>query len=584
MRKINYDKKPFTDVYKIKGEAFAGYKKICSELNCKINKLNKDKVIISIDCYPGVIDTELLPAFVEGIKPNFIINTLDANHSNEKVFNLIKRDLTDDRVRGFMSNYSIGEFFDNEKVKLFKNKINSLSEGIVLIYGVGASLISKADITVYADMARWEIQLRYRTKDICNWCASNFGEDPLKMYKRAFFVDWRVADKHKKNIFNDIDYFLDTNKKLDPKMITASAMMRGLKKTVEKPFRVVPYFDEAPWGGQWMKEVCDLDKNKSNYGWCFDCVPEENSLLLKYGDIIFETPSINLVFFYPIELLGNKVHARFGEEFPIRFDFLDTIDGGNLSLQVHPTTSYIQDKFGMHYTQDESYYMLDAGDDACVYLGTKTGIDKNEMISDLNKAQDGEIVFDAERYINKIPSKKHDHFLIPGGTIHCSGANTMVLEISATPYIFTFKLWDWERVGLDGKPRPIHIDHGKNVINWDWDTEVIHKNHVNCFVKIAEGDGWIEEKTGLHEREFIETRRHWFTVPVLHNTNGLVNVLNLIEGNEAVVESPTNSFEAFIVHYAETFIIPAEVGEYTIRPYGDSEGEKCATLKAYVRV
>ncbi|HJO92629.1 MAG TPA: class I mannose-6-phosphate isomerase [Victivallales bacterium] len=584
MRKTNYDKKPFTDVHEIKGEAFAGYSDICAELNSKISKLNKNKTVIIIDCYPGVIDTELLPAFVSGLKPVMTVNTLDANNSCEKVLNLIKRDLTDDRVRGFMSNYTIDEFFDDEKIKAFQNKIHLLEKGIILIYGVGASLISKGDITVYADMARWEIQLRYRTKDISNWCSDNFGEDPLRMYKRAFFVDWRVADRHKKHIFNQVDYFLDTNKKLDPKMITASAMSEGLKKTARKPFRVVPYFDEAPWGGQWMKEICDLERTKPNYGWCFDCVPEENSLLLKYDDIIFETPSINLVFFYPVDLLGNKVHARFGCEFPIRFDFLDTMNGGHLSLQVHPTTEYIQEKFGMHYTQDESYYMLDTGDDACVYLGTKTGINKDEMINDLEKAQDGEIIFNAEKYVNKIPAKKHDHFLIPGGTVHCSGANSMVLEISATPYIFTFKLWDWERVGLDGKPRPIHIDHGKNVINWNWNTEVINKNHVNCFEKIEDGIGWSEGKTGLHDREFIETRRHWFSVPVLHNTDGLVNVLNLIEGDEVIVESPSDEFEPFTVHYAETFIIPALVGEYTIKPYGKSVGEECATLKAYVRV
>ena len=110
-----------------------------------------------------------------------------------------------------------------------------------------------------------------------------------------------------------------------------------------------------------MKEVCDLDRSTRNYGWCFDCVPEENSLLLGFGEVCFEIPSLNLVFDQPRALLGEEVHARFGDEFPIRFDFLDTMGGGNLSFQVHPLTEYIQQHFGMHYTQDESYYLLDAG-------------------------------------------------------------------------------------------------------------------------------------------------------------------------------------------------------------------------------
>ena len=109
-------------------------------------------------------------------------------------------------------------------------------------------------------------------------------------------------------------------------------------------------------------------------------------------------------------------------------------------MQVHPTTQFIRDSFGMYYTQDESYYMVDAEEDAVVYLGVKTGVDKEAMIGDLRKAQKGELVFDAEKYVNKIPTKKHDHFLIPGGTVHCSGANSMVLEISEPLYFQTMGL------------------------------------------------------------------------------------------------------------------------------------------------
>ena len=237
----------------------------------------------------------------------------------------------------------------------------------------------------------------------------------------------------------------------------------------------------------------------------------------------------------------------------------------------------------MRYTQDESYYMLDADPDACVYLGLKEGIHPEAMLHDLRAAQEEDINFDADKYVNKWPARKHDHFLIPAGTVHCSGKGSMVLEISATPYIFTFKLWDWGRLGLDGRPRPIHLERGADNIQWDRTTKWVKDNLIDQVEPIATGEGWREERTGLHELEFIETRRHWFVGNVPHHTNGTVNVLNLVEGEEAIVESPNGSFAPFVVHYAETFIVPAKVGSYVIRPHGRSQGKQCATLKAFVR-
>ena len=271
-----------------------------------------------------------------------------------------------------------------------------------------------------------------------------------------------------------------------------------------------------------------------------------------------------------------KNYCRFGAEFPIRFDFLDTIDGENLSLQVHPLTEYIKSHFGMTYTQDESYYILDCKDDGGVYLGLKEGIDKNQMLTDLKCAQEGRVSFDAEKYVNKFHAKKHDHFLIPAGTIHCSSKTCMVLEISATPYIFTFKLWDWDRLVLDGLPRPILIEDGEKNIQWNRTTSWVKDNLVNHVEVIHDGDDYLEERTGLHELEFIETRR--FTSN--HQTDHGFNMLNLVEGQTALVESPKNEFEPYTVHYAETFTVPAKVKEYTIRPLND---EIIKVIKAYVR-
>ena len=484
---------------------------------------------------------------------------------------------------GVMNHLRMPDFMDADKVASLAVEVEQLQEGLVIVIGNGASLIHPGDVLVYADLARWEAQLRMRRDEISNLGVTNHDLKWSLQYKRAYFTDWRVCDRLKRELMGRWDFVLDTNKPGDPCMAVGEAVRAGLKEAAHRPFRVVPFFDPAPWGGQWIKEVCDMDRSAKNYGWGFDCVPEENSLLLQFGETLLELPSIDLVFQEPRALLGDKVHARFGDEFPIRFDFLDTIDGGNLSFQVHPLTEYIQHHFGMNYTQDESYYYLDADEDATMYIGTKAGIDPKAMIEDLRAAQRGEKHFDDEIYVNCLPAKKHDHFLIPAGTVHCGGRGGMVLEISATPYIFTFKMWDWGRLGLDGLPRPINVERGVQNIAWERDEHYVRKHLQNNIEVLGSGEGWREERTGLHEREFIETRRHWFTGIVPHDTEGGLNVLNLVQGREAVVESPTHNFAPFVVHYAETFIVPASVGSYTIRPHGESSGKECATIKAFVR-
>lgn len=586
MQKVisNYDKRPFIQVETNADECREGWEATCKWLEEKVNNIAGNKKVIVFECYQGVLDEYILPHLQKNLQGDFYF-AKDSMLSEERISELVYPDATDDEVFGYITRLQMHNFFDDTKVEEVQKEIESKETGIIYLYGTGASLLyPKVDLLVYFDMPRWEIQLRFRRNEISNLGVDNKNTKASLQYKQAFFVDWRVCDKLKKTLMNKFDFVVDTTKSDHPVIITGKIFNKALRQAVNQPFRLVPFFDPGTWGGQWMKEYCDLDRSEINFAWGFDCVPEENSLLFKFGNTVFETPAINLVFSQSKKLLGNAVQARFGDEFPIRFDFLDTMEGGNLSLQVHPTTEYIRENFGMHYTQDESYYMLDVGEDACVYLGLKEDIDPESMICELKESNNANTRFDAEKHVEKWPVKKHDHVLIPAGTVHCSGRNSMVLEISATPYIFTFKLWDWGRMGLDGKPRPININHGEKVIDWSWKPERAKKELLNAIETIASGDGWSEERTGLHEREFIETRRHWFTKTVHHKTNGSVNVLNLVEGREAIVESPANAFKPFVVHYAETFVVPENVKEYTVRPYGESVGKQCATMKAYIRI
>ena len=568
----NYDLHPRIVVPGYEDQAWEGAGAVRKELGRKLGELMEPgkTVILCLDSYPGVNQEELME-LAQSLNPVKILDMEDYAKPEEALQQEFHDFITDDRVFGIICHKKLEDFFDAKKLDAASRELEGTGEGLVVIAGLGAGLISRGDIYVYCDMTRWEIQLRYR-KGMANWHCTN-GEDPvLTKYKRGFFIEWRLADRYKKERYDTFDYVLESETKGNPKLVTGEAFRQGLKKAAREPFRMEPYFDPGVWGGHWMQTNFGLDPKQENFAWSFDGVPEENCINLTYGEVAVKIPAIDLVLYCPHELLGERVHGRFGAEFPIRFDLLDTMGGGNLSLQVHPLTEYIQETFGMNYTQDESYYLLDTDDteETYVYLGVKKDVDRDAMARDLLLAEKGEISFPAEKYVNKIPVKKHDHVLIPAGTVHCSGKNTMVLEISATPYIFTFKLWDWDRVGLDGLPRPIHVGHGLKNIQWDRDTDWVYDNLIHQEETVLKEPGKLVERTGLHDREFIDTHRYTLTEPMEVATDDSVLVMNLVDGGNAWIESLDGSFQPFEIHYAETAIVPASVGNFRLVP-GDGE-------------
>jgi len=466
------------------------------------------------------------------------------------------------------------DFFDSEKLANLRPDPDS---DLNVIYGPGASLVGWEGAWIYIDMPKNEVQYRSRAGSVTNLGASK-PDTPNNMYKRYYFVDWVVLDQHKARVMSHVDFIVDAQRPQEPTFMHIDDMRQVLRGLSRNYFRVRPWFYSTPWGGRWMlNKIPGLAQGVPNYAVSFELIVPENGLLLQSDDLLFEV-SFDQMMFQEYKAVMGHYADRFGYEFPIRFDFLDTFDGGNLSIQVHPRPEYIREHFGETFTQDETYYILDCEPGARVYLGFQDDIDPlvfRKVVE--NCFQTGEEM-EADRFVNSVPSHKHDLFLIPGGTIHGSGKDNLVLEISATTYIFTFRMYDWQRLDLDGKPRRLNIDRAFENLCFDRKGEQVVNNLVSKPRVIREGQEGRLVHLPTHPEHFYQVHRYEFSQHVEAETQDSPHVLNLVEGESVMLETAGGKRQRF--NYAETFVVPAAAESYRLVNEGDKEVKVvCASLK-----
>tara|TARA_R110002096_G_scaffold436058_1_gene666578 strand:- start:13135 stop:15816 length:2682 start_codon:yes stop_codon:yes gene_type:complete len=471
----------------------------------------------------------------------------------------------DDAVFGRVFTGELKDFFDEVKLNSIQKDDNTLS----IIFGCGASLSNWKSKTIYVDIPKNEIQYRSRSGSLLNLGAEEVLPPKLQ-YKRMYFVDWVALNKHKANILSDIDIIVDGQYFEDISWATGKALRDGLNQMTRSVFRARPWFEVGVWGGHWIKnKIVGLSQDVVNYAWSFELIVPENGVVFSNNKTRLEVSFDMLMFNDHKAMLGDAAET-FGYEFPIRFDYLDTYDGANLSLQCHPTPEFIRENFGETFTQDETYYILEAEPEAQVYLGFKEGVQREEFHAALKESNDKSETMDTEKYIQKHPAKKHDLFLIPNGTIHCSGRDNLVLEISSTPYIYTFKMYDWMRLDLDGNPRPLNIERGMQVVDFDCQGDKVKDEYISKESIIDKGNDWQTVQLSTHPKHFYEIFRFEFHNEMYMQTNNQCHILNLVEGTKIKVVTGNRSM---IIHYAETFVIPANTKNYTLINLGDTEAK-----------
>ncbi|MCX6258729.1 MAG: class I mannose-6-phosphate isomerase [Bacteroidia bacterium] len=519
--------------------------------------------VILVDGYTGVYFDQIRENIHAAMKASGIeaewISTLGLMKSPDVIEELVAPFLGgDDPLFGTRTNLSLPDFFDTKKLEIIRQK---RSEKVTLIYGPGAALARNDGLLLYIDLPKNELQYRARAGNITN-LGTDLRFSAKAMYKRFYFVDWIVLNRHKQDICHRIDFMIDGQQTDELIWMSGKHLRETLNRMSRSVFRVRPWFEPGAWGGTWIKDhIPGLISDVPNYAWSFEMIVPENGLILESNDRMLEI-SFDWLMYLEAEAVLGDCHSRFGTEFPIRFDFLDTFDGGNLSVQVHPREDYIRWHFGENFTQQEAYYILDTKNEAHVNLGFREDINPEIFRFELEKSESEKTEVDIPAYIQQLPASKHDFFLIPDGMVHGSGTNNIVLEISTTPYIFTFKMYDWLRPDLNGKPRDLNIARAFDNLCFDRKGEMIPQEFLSHPVLLAEGKDWKKYHLPTHPLHLYDVHRYHFNSEIEIETHNKCHVLNLVEGDAIRVETSAGVIMDF--HYAETFVIPAAAGKYRV--------------------
>lgn len=321
------------------------------------------------------------------------------------------------------------------------------------------------------------------------------------------------------------------------------------------PLKLQPVYKDYIWGGSKLRERFgkDIPWEVTAESWEIACHQNGTSIVdngsLK-GKLLNEVIQL-----WGIDLVGKRIGEQGLEKFPLLVKILDASD--KLSVQVHPDDRYANEHENGELGKTEMWYVIDAEPGAQLVYGVKPGVSKEQFEQGI---KDGTL----QNELNYVDVNPGDVFFIRATTLHAVGAGLLITEIQQNSDT-TYRVYDWNRVGNDGKPRPLHVQKALDVTDF---TDVTGKEKVEGLL-VQEGEN---TRTYLVACEYFSTEKLCIKKESHEKANGTkFDMIMITEGSGHIRYSQGEEpFKA-----GDSFLIPARLGDYSI------VGE-CTALKSYV--
>ena len=524
---------------------------------------------------------------------NKIVNIRSLYKTKSEIDDIVSNSLPDDResdprlIYGKLYPGEIKDFLDQKKVDEFIRNLDQ--DHKTILFGNGCLIDRFADIAckkVFIDMTPKDTGLRINRKKYIN--LGNKEEcDFDVMSRRAYFVDVELIIKIRRYaLVNElIDYYILENSNEEFTYVESSAFKSILEKASHQPLRPKPFYVEGVWGGQFIKKLRHIpDDLVEKVSWSFEFIPTEASMAFMIDSYYLDIPFLTMMDVVGKNLVGKELYSRFNGYFPIRFNYDDTWhSNGNMSIQCHPNDDMARRIHGDYAGQCEAYYIVTAGHDARTYLGFKNGADGKKFLNLCKDSETNGKLVPYQDYVNKIESKTGLQVFIPSGTIHGSGRNQLVLELGTlTINAYTYKIYDYCRTGLDGRPRPIHSKYSEEALVFDRDENWVRRNIAIDPVLYDEQQDYKEFIVGQHELLYFETHKVNLNTGGIYrgkNKNGFC-VITIVDGENVEIRSEDDCEKKYLAKYLDVVLIPAAIKNYAVVNIGK---QPVVLHKAFVR-